>query len=114
MAIIGAVGDARRNRAGGRRGGALWVGEVTLDGSNPTPVTTSLKTVLFAVAVLKKSTADATGAANVQSVSVDYGGGVTAGVVNIYGWGATATADTAQIASTNAARVVSVFAYGLE
>lgn len=94
-------------------GFALWAGEVTLDGSNPTPLVTGFKTVLFAVAQLKKSTADAAGAANVQAVSVDYGGAVAAGTINIYAWGSTATADTAQVASTNSARVVSVFAVGI-
>src|SRR5882724_7715321 len=51
-------------------------GEVTLDGSNPTPVTTGLATVVAAVASFK--TAVALGD-DPNALTVDYGGAVAAG-----------------------------------
>lgn len=109
----GNIGEAPRTRGGRRDGLYFWAGEVVLDGANPTPVVTPFSVVKFAQATLKKSTADATGAANVQHVSLDYGGAVAAGTINVYGWASTAAADTNEVASTNAARVVSVFAVGI-
>jgi hypothetical protein len=109
----GNIGEAPRTRGGRRDGLSFWASDVTLDGSNPTPVVTPFTTVKFAVANLKKSTTDAAGAANVQHVSVDYGGAVAAGTVNLYAWNSVATADANEVASTNSARVVSVFAVGI-
>src|SRR5919197_1391999 len=58
-------------------------GEVTLDGSNPTPITTGLTTVVACTVTLK---AAATPGDDPTSFSVDYAGSVTAGVVNLYAY----------------------------
>lgn len=111
----GSVGEAPRTRSGRREGLFSWATEVTLDGTNPTPVSTPLREIKYAVACLKKSTADDEGAANVQNVSVDYGGAVAAGTVNVYAWGLETHAATGngEVASTNSARVVVVMVLGV-
>ena len=83
--------------------------EVTLDGSNPTPVTMEqLKVVKFAVAVYKRTTAPALDPS--AGPTVDYNG--TDNIVNVYAWKPTAAADCTAIASTNATQVCSVMAMG--
>lgn len=64
-------------------------GSTALDGSNPTPVTTGLSTIVAAVATLKRATALNTGTA---FVTVDYSG--SDGTLNLYGWVAAGTAST--------------------
>jgi hypothetical protein len=84
-------------------------GEVTLDGGNPTPIVTGLATVT-AFSIVRKGT----GAPGVDltNVSCDYGGGVTAGTVNVYAWKITASGDATEIASTNSSAVYSWVAIG--
>jgi hypothetical protein len=109
----GAIGEAPRTRGGRRDGLSFWASDVTLDGSNPTPVVTPFTTVKFAVAQLKKTAANAFGAANVSNINVDYGGAVAAGVINLYAFNVLSAADPGEVASTNSTVVVSVFAVGI-
>lgn len=87
---------------------AYQMKEVTLDGSNPTPITMDLlKQVKFAVAVYKGTGAPALEAAG---LNVDYSG--SDNIVNLYAWAHTSSANPTLIASTNATRVVVVMALG--
>lgn len=95
--------------AGIAAGYKLARGEVTLDGGNPTPVTTGLTTVVAAVASFK--TAVALGD-DPNSLSVDYGGSVTAGELDIHAWKNVSGTDPTQVASTNSSMVVSWIAVG--
>lgn len=80
-------------------------GEVTLDGSNPTPVTTGLDGIVSASAALKSSTAPGD---DPSWLSVDY----TAGTLNVYAWKNTGGTDPTLVASTNNSAVVSWTAVG--
>lgn len=84
-------------------------GEATLDGANPTSVTTGLATVVSATVSLKSAT---TPGDDPSWLSVDYGGGVTAGQLDIYAWKNTGGTDPTLVASTNNAAVVSWIAIG--
>jgi hypothetical protein len=84
-------------------------GEVTLDGSNPTPITTGLATVVACTVSLKSSSAPGD---DPSWLSVDYAGGVTAGAVNLYAWKNTGGTDPTLVASTNSSAVVSWIAVG--
>lgn len=94
---------------GAANGNKIVVGEVTLDGSNPTPIVTGLSVVLGCQVTRKSAVAPAL---DPLLFSVDYGGGVTAGTVNVYAWKATASGDGTEIASANATAVLSYTAYG--
>jgi hypothetical protein len=83
-------------------------GEVTLDGSNPTPIVTGLATVEACTVALK---AAATPGDDPTSFSVNYGGAVTAGSVNLYAYKTDGT-DPTLVPSTNNAAVVSWIAVG--
>jgi len=80
-------------------------GTVTLDGSNPTPVTTGLTTVTTAVAVIKQST---TPGDDPVCVTVDY----TGGTLNIYAWKNNGT-DPTLVASTNSTATIDWIAVGV-
>lgn len=67
-------------------------GEAALDGSNPTPVTTGLTTIVAAVVALKGTTAPGVGTSVVTY-------GVSSGTLNLYGWKPTSNADPTLIAS---------------
>jgi hypothetical protein len=82
-------------------------GEVTLDGSNPTPVDTGLRGIVSAV-VIQKSTA--TPGDDPSGFTVNYG--PTSGVLDIYAWKNTGGTDPTLVASTNNAAVVSYMAVG--
>jgi hypothetical protein len=82
-------------------------GEVTLDGSNPTPVTTGLNTIVAAQATLKSSSAPAD---DPSWVSVDYTG--SDGTLNVYAWKNTGGTDPTLVASTNSAAVFCWTAWG--
>ncbi len=86
-------------------GHILAFGEVTLDGSNPTPVTTGLTTVLAAF-VIQKSTA--TPGDDPSGFTVSYSGGT----LNIYAWKNTSGTDPTLVASTDSAAVLCWFAIG--
>ena len=83
-------------------------GEVTLDGSNPTPVATGLSKVLGATASLKQATAPGD---DPSWLSVDYSG--TDGTLNVYAWKNTGGTDPTLVASTNSTAVVSWVAWGV-
>lgn len=83
-------------------------GEATLDGTNPTPIVTGLATVVACTVTLK---AAATPGDDPISFSVNYGGGVAAGTVNLYAYKTNGT-DPTLVDSTNAAAVVSWIAVG--
>lgn len=72
---------------------AIMSGIVALDGSNPTPVTTGLTTILGFALSLSGSTAPGV---STQAVS----GVISGGTLNIYGWKATTSDDNTLIAST--------------
>jgi hypothetical protein len=81
-------------------------GEVTLDGSNPTPITTGLNTIVAATVTLKKTTSpgdDPVGA------TVDYTG--SDGTLNLYAWKTDGT-DPTLVASTNNSAVFCWVAVG--
>lgn len=84
-------------------------GEVTLDGANPTPIVTGLATVVACTVSNKRSTAPGL---DPHLFSVDYGGAVAAGTVNLYAWKPTGAADATMIASTDADDVISWVAVG--
>lgn len=82
-------------------------GEVTLDGTNPTPVVTGLSKVLSATATIKSATALGD---DPVAVSVDYSG--SNGTLNVYAW-KTDGSDPTLVASTNNTAVVSWVAWGV-
>lgn len=84
-------------------------GEVTLDGSNPTPIVTGLATVVACTVCDKRTTAPGL---DPHHFTVDYAGGVAAGTVNLYAWKPTGAADVTLIASTDADDVISWIAIG--
>ena len=85
-------------------------GEVTLDGGNPTPIVTGLATVVACTVTDKRATAPGV---DPTFLTVDYGGGVAAGTVNVYAWKITATDNGTLIASTDADDVISWIAIGV-
>lgn len=84
-------------------------GEATLDGGNPTSVVSGLAVVVAVVAGFKSAVALSD---DPNTLTVDYGGGVTAGTFDIYAWKNASGTDPTQIASTNSAAVVSWIAVG--
>ena len=84
-------------------------GEVTLGGTNPTSVATGLTTITGAVAVIKTATAPGD---DPVTVTVDYGGSVAAGQLDIYAWKNTGGTDPTLVASTNSSAVISWIAFG--
>lgn len=71
-------------------------GVTALDGSNPTPVTTGLATVVAAVAMLEGTAAPGVGTSILTIASTNYATGALA----VYAWKVTATGDCTLIAST--------------
>lgn len=106
--LDGAENEVQAIVAGLVSGVKVATGEVTLDGSNPTPIVTGLATVTGCTVTLKQ-----TGAPGDDPVTftVNYGGGVTAGTVNLYAWKTDGT-DPTLVASTNSTAVVSWVALG--
>jgi len=80
-------------------------GEVTLDGSNPTPVATGLTTIDSAVVCLEGSTAPGADPTQVSCA-------ISGGTLNIYAWKPSAAGATDLIASTNSTRKVKYIAVG--
>lgn len=83
-------------------------GEVTLDGSNPTPVYTGLNKIASASASLKSATAPGD---DPSWLSVDYSG--SDGTLNVYAWKNTGGTDPTLVASTNSSAVISWQAWGV-
>lgn len=103
------IGLVRAARMAPGTGYTLARGEVTLDGSNPTSVTpTGLGVVICAVATLKQATAPGD---DPVALTVNYGGAVPAGQLDIYAW-KTDGSDPTLVASTNASAIVSWIAIG--
>lgn len=73
-----------------REGKEILVGEIALDGSNPTPVSTSFANIDDVQVSIKGTSAPTT-----TIVTWD----VSGSTVNLYGWKVTGTADTTLIAS---------------
>ncbi len=86
----------------------LATGEVTLDGGNPTDVVTGLATVTGATACIKSPTALGD---DPVAVSVDYGGSVAAGTLEVHAWKHDGT-DPTLVASTDSAEVITWIAVG--
>lgn len=95
--------------AGVAAGYKIARGEVTLDGSNPTSITTGLATVVGATVARKSATSPGLDA---TIVTCDFGGSVAAGQLDVYAWKPTGTGDCTLIASTNNSAVVSWIAIG--
>jgi hypothetical protein len=95
--------------AGIAAGYILARGEATLDGGNPTSVVSGLAVVVAVVAGFKSAVALSD---DPNTLTVDYGGGVTAGTFDIYAWKNASGTDPTQIASTNSSAVVSWIAVG--
>lgn len=88
------VSTSVKNGVAGTSSGTKVIGgEVALDGSNPTPVTTGLTTITGAVITLKESTAPGVGT-SVFSYTT------SGGTLSIYAWKPTSNADPTLIAST--------------
>lgn len=83
---------------------AVRYGEIALDGSNPTPVTTGLTAILGVSLSLKTASAPGVGT---QKLTYDTSGGT----LNIYGWKPTGSGDCTLIASTGT-ETVGWTAYG--
>lgn len=73
--------------------GKIVMGEVALDGSNPTPVTTGLTTIVAVCVTLKGSAAPGD---STSVVTYDTSGGT----LNLYGWKNTGGTDPTLVAST--------------
>lgn len=73
-------------------GQAIFSGEIALDGSNPTPVTTGLTTIAGCDVVIKSTSAPST------TTVVSYGS--SGGTLNIYGWKPNTITDNTLVAST--------------
>ncbi len=97
------------NVAGVAAGYKIARGEATLDGSNPTSITTGLATVVGATVSIKK--AGVLGD-DPNSLTVDYGGSVPAGQLDVYAGKNATGSDPTQIASTDSATVLSWIAIG--
>lgn len=82
-------------------------GEVTLDGSNPTPVTTRLTTVLGGVATIKSTSALGD---DPSQITVGFTG--SDATLNIYAWKNTGGTDPTLIASTDNTFVIEWVAWG--
>jgi len=82
-------------------------GTATLDGSNPTPVTTGLSVVLAAVVGLKQVSAPGD---DPSWLSHNYTG--ADGTLNIYAWKNTGGTDPTLVASTNSTSTVDWIAIG--
>lgn len=94
--------------AGGGTGVKMVGGTIALDGTNPTPVTTGLTTVLAAVVALEGAVTPGVGT---SVLTVDPSGYAT-GVLNIYAWKVTSNANPTLIASTGT-ETVDWLAWGL-
>lgn len=86
--------------------GKTIAGTVTLDGSNPTPVTTGLTTIDAAQVSLNSSSAPGD---DPSWLSCDW----TGGTLNIYAWKNTGGTDPTLVASTNNSAVVSWVVFGV-
>lgn len=101
--------DMSKVIAGLTTGVKIKHGEITLDGTNPTSVATGLASIVAATASFKTATALGD---DPNALSVDYGGSVAAGQLDIYAWKNTSGTDPTQVASTNNAIVISYIAIG--
>lgn len=101
LAAVG-VGNAV---AAASSGVLLASGTVTLDGSNPTPVTTGLTTITGVALTFNTSTALGD---DPNSLSWTASGGT----LNIYAWKNTSGTDPTQVASTDSVTVVGWVAVG--
>ncbi len=86
--------------------GNVRAGEVTLDGSNPTPVTTGLATISSVALTLKTAS---TPGDDPSWLSYDTSGGT----LNIYAWKNTGGTDPTLVASTSSTAVVGWVAVGV-
>jgi len=68
-------------------------GSTALDGSNPTPVTTGLTTIVSATVSLRGTSAPGVGTSVLTT-------GVSSGTLNVYAWKVTGSGDCTLIAST--------------
>lgn len=68
-------------------------GETALDGTNPTPVTTSLTTIVSCTLTVKIATST-----GVDTSMLTYG--TSSGTLNMYAWKPTSSSDTTLVAST--------------
>lgn len=93
--------------AGAAAGYKIARGVGTLDGSNPTPITTGLATIVSAVACFKGSVALGD---DPNALTVDFTG--SDGTLNVYAWKNTSGTDPTQVASTDSSRTFCWIAVG--
>lgn len=77
-------------------GYAIARGSTALDGSNPTPVTTGLATVVSATVTLRGSSAPGVGTSVLTQANTNWG----TGALSVYAWKVTGAGDATLIAST--------------
>lgn len=82
--------------AGVAAGYAIARGSTALDGSNPTPVTTGLSTVVSATVTLRGSSAPGVGTSVLTQANTNWG----TGALSVYAWKVTGAGDATLIAST--------------
>lgn len=82
--------------AGVAAGYAVARGSTALDGSNPTPVTTGLSTVVSATVTLRGSSAPGVGTSVLTQANTNWG----TGALSVYAWKVTGAGDATLIAST--------------
>lgn len=97
LATAAAFGTAFANAIVGVAAGyKIARGTTALDGSNPTPVTTGLATVVSATVTLEGSSAPGVGTSVLTQATTNWGTGALA----VYAWKVTATGDCTLVAST--------------
>lgn len=82
--------------AGVSSGYKIARGSTALDGSNPTPVTTGLATVVSATVTLRGSSAPGVGTSVLTQANTNWG----TGALSVYAWKVTGAGDATLIAST--------------
>ena len=82
--------------AGVASGYKIARGSTALDGSNPTPVTTGLATVVSATVTLRGSSAPGVGTSVLTQANTNWG----TGALSVYAWKVTGAGDATLIAST--------------
>ena len=87
MPLFGALGELVRE------GKVVVTGEIALDASNPTPITTTLKSITAAAVTLK-----GTAAPGVGTSILTYN--INGNTLDVYAWKVTSSAVTTLIAST--------------
>lgn len=109
MSLYGALQALNKKTNYKNKGVGVWTASITLDGSNPTPLTTPFRNILGATANVKGAAAQAVGAAGVRRVETNWA--ANSPTVDIRAWGHV-LADATEITSTNSTAVITVVVIG--